>query len=313
MDLSALESISKALEKSLDFWGLLLLLSTAVVVLGLVVEYWHDVKEFWIIVRWPMAAFPWDKFKTLFGGILVTLGVAGELFFTYKASRVENDLRHNSHKIEVLLTQQAGDAATSAKTAHEELDAVRREADSIQTRLDAAAIQLSGLEKDVLIQGPRSKLLDVNKTKFVNRMKPFAGQSILVMWCGTMWNAPAEQFELAMRMASSLGQAKWVASPTSWDSCPPAGVLNAAGNAMVVPDSADKSTKDAAAALLGILNEIGITTTMNNVTTIQAAILSKFGQRSPWELAVANPQSVVIFIRPNPMHPPLNSKKRKNP
>jgi hypothetical protein len=130
MDLSELERISKALEKSLDFWGLLLLAATAFVVIGLVVEYWHDVKEFWIIVHWPMAAFPWDKFKTLIGGILVTIGVAGELFVTYRASRVETDLRNNSHKIEALLRQQAGDAAASAKIAHDEADAVKGIADA---------------------------------------------------------------------------------------------------------------------------------------------------------------------------------------
>jgi multidrug efflux pump subunit AcrA (membrane-fusion protein) len=135
MDLSALESISKALEKSLDFWGLLLLLSTAVVVFGLVVEYWHDVEEFWLIAHWPMAAFPWDKFKTLVGGILVTIGVAGELIVTYKASRVETQLRENSHRIEAFLTQQAGDAVQSAKMAHAEADAVKGMAD--EARADA--------------------------------------------------------------------------------------------------------------------------------------------------------------------------------
>jgi hypothetical protein len=135
MDLSALESISKALEKSLDFWGLMLLFATALVVIGLVVEYWHDVQEFWMRLTWPMASFPWDKFTALAGGILVTIGVAGELLVTYKASRVETQLRENSHKIETFLTQKAGDAAASAKTAHDEADAVKGIAD--EARADA--------------------------------------------------------------------------------------------------------------------------------------------------------------------------------
>ncbi|HME34965.1 MAG TPA: hypothetical protein VKF84_06980 [Candidatus Sulfotelmatobacter sp.] len=135
MELSALESISKALEKSLDFWGLMLLFFTALVVVGLVVEYWHDVQEFWTRLTWPMASFPWDKFTALAGGILVTIGVAGELLVTYKASLVETQLRENSHKIETLLTQEAGDAATSAKTAHDEADSVKGIAD--EARADA--------------------------------------------------------------------------------------------------------------------------------------------------------------------------------
>jgi len=33
-------------------------LATALVVIGLGVECWHDVQEFWIRLTWPMAAFP---------------------------------------------------------------------------------------------------------------------------------------------------------------------------------------------------------------------------------------------------------------
>jgi len=82
-----------------------------------------------------MASFPWDKFTALAGGILVTMGVAGELLVTNKASSVETQLRENSHKIEALLTKEAGDAATSAKTAHGEADAVKGIAD--EARADA--------------------------------------------------------------------------------------------------------------------------------------------------------------------------------
>jgi hypothetical protein len=99
MDSSALEIISKALESSLDFWGLLLLISTAVVVAGLIVEYRDETSEFWTLCRWPMSSFPWHKFRGLLGGILVTIGVAGELAFTYTASRVETKLRDNNHHV----------------------------------------------------------------------------------------------------------------------------------------------------------------------------------------------------------------------
>ncbi len=157
MDLSALESISKALEKSLDFWGLVLLLATALVVIGLVVEYWHDAKEFWIIVRWPMAAFPWDKFKTLVGGILVTIGVALELISTYKASRVETQLRENSHRIEAFLTQQVGDAAKSAQDAHDlgaDLLEKYKAAEAEMTELKAEKLprRLSSAQKATLLK-----------------------------------------------------------------------------------------------------------------------------------------------------------------
>jgi hypothetical protein len=117
MDPSALESVSRSLESSLDFWGLMLLVATLLVVIGLVVEYWHEVGELWEHVRWPMAAFPWDKVVALSGGILVTIGVFGELFVTYKASRVETKLRENNHKIEESLNISAAEAAKAADRA----------------------------------------------------------------------------------------------------------------------------------------------------------------------------------------------------
>ena len=183
MDLSALESISKALEKSLDFWGLLLLLSTAVVVFGLVVEYWHEIEEFWVIVHWPMASFPWVKFKTLVGGILVTIGVAGELLVTYKGSRVETHLRENSHKIEAFLTQQAGDAVASAKTAHEEADAAgvaSREAQGTTSEVAQRAGQIDSelAQAEYLLSARR---LDNTEQLAEELKKKFKGREIMLM------------------------------------------------------------------------------------------------------------------------------------
>ncbi len=114
MDPSALENVSRSLESSLDFWGVLLITATFLVVIGLVLEYRHDVAEFIEQARRPAAVFPWRRLWELVGAILVTVGVAGELFFTYKASGVESRLRDNNHKIEALLTKEAGDAKTSA-------------------------------------------------------------------------------------------------------------------------------------------------------------------------------------------------------
>jgi len=72
-----------------------------------------------------MASFPWDKFKTLAGGILVTIGVAGELFVSYEASRVENQLRENSHRIEGLSIEKAANAERDAEIAKEQTEKER--------------------------------------------------------------------------------------------------------------------------------------------------------------------------------------------
>ncbi len=86
MDPSALESVSKSLESRLDFWGVLLLVATCLVVAGLILEYWHEVADFFSEVQRPAAAFPWARAREMLGAILVTVGVAGELLFTFEAS-----------------------------------------------------------------------------------------------------------------------------------------------------------------------------------------------------------------------------------
>jgi hypothetical protein len=76
----------------------------------------------------------------------VVLGVAGELTFEHWRSgyeglleNFENILLVDAERHVALTQQEAGDAATSAKTAHDEADTVKTEADALK-------IELSGLE-----------------------------------------------------------------------------------------------------------------------------------------------------------------------
>jgi len=118
IDLSALESDSRRLEHLLDIVGGLLLLSTMAVVIGLVVEYWDPIHEFIEELRRPAATFPWRRIKELAGGILVTLGVAGELGFTYWASRIETSLRDDTTEIVGRLNDKAAEAERLAGEAN---------------------------------------------------------------------------------------------------------------------------------------------------------------------------------------------------
>jgi hypothetical protein len=303
MDLSALESISKAREESLDFWGLMLLLATALVVIGLVVEYWHDVQEFWVRLTWPMASFPWDKFTALAGGILVTIGVAGELLVTYKASRVETQLRENSHRIETFLTQQAGDAATSAKTAHEEADAVKLGADVIQKRLDKASAQLVDLERQTLIQGPRWRLLEANKDEFINALTPFAGQRLVWVRCSDK-TPEGEPYKLQQDIFAFLGSAGWkIEAPVSaiWGECTN-GATSMGGNLILFSDAANETVARAARALgNALMNSKIYTATTEAQAGHQEVFRQVLGAGSPWELAAQDPTTVVLLIGKNPL------------
>jgi hypothetical protein len=300
MDLSALESISKALEKSLDFWGLMLLLATALVVTGLVIEYWHDVQEFWMRLTWPMASFPWDKFTALAGGILVTIGVALELLFTFEASRVETQLRENIHKIEALLTQEAGDAADSAKTAHAELNAIRQEAVALQTRLKAASAQLGKIEEQVRTLEPRWKILADNKNVFIHDLKPFSGTRLTVLICGGLVS-PIEQLGTEQRLLDLLGKsgANWETGYQPWSTC--AGT-SSNGLEMVVSKNAGEATKRAGDALRDELLGFGIATSLDVVPPERAKFMaSGLGSDSPWAKTIQEPNTIFLLVAPNAM------------
>jgi hypothetical protein len=159
MDPLGLESTSRRLECSLDRSGWWILASTFFVVLGLVIEYWEPVAEF--IDEWgrPAAAFPWRRFVELSGGILVTIGVAGELGFTYRASRTETKLRENNHKIEESLNASTQDAALAAKRAwasaneaQQRTDAVAQQARAVTSRMEDTARELSDANKEAGLQ-----------------------------------------------------------------------------------------------------------------------------------------------------------------
>jgi hypothetical protein len=112
MDLSTLERSIDALETSLDSLAAWLLFWTALVVVGLIIEY---VPEF-VELRRDVKR---KKLFTLVGGVLITVGVAGELAVEFKASRVETTLRSQSRKYEGLLNEKAGDAGQAAGDANE--------------------------------------------------------------------------------------------------------------------------------------------------------------------------------------------------
>jgi hypothetical protein len=111
--------------------------------------------------------------------------------------------QHDLEKIEVA-EQQAGDAAISAKTAHDDAEAVKLGTAAIQERLNAASMQLSVIEEQVRVQGPRWKLLEDNRAAFIEAVKPFAGQRFTVVKCGLQ--SPPRTREVGTRLVEFLRQ-----------------------------------------------------------------------------------------------------------
>jgi hypothetical protein len=120
MELSNLESRSKAFESSIDSLSTLLAIATGLVVVGLVLEYRKEVAE---IIR--TKPFPWAKLEHLIGAALVTLGVAGELIFQPYMETAENSLRSVSHEVESELSKETEDARARAESARRDAERIR--------------------------------------------------------------------------------------------------------------------------------------------------------------------------------------------
>lgn len=103
--LASLDKSRAALEssyESIEFW---LFLFTALVVIGLVVEYREGLKK--LFSEWPI---DWSHAATMIGAILVVVGVVGELVTEFWASKIESGLQTVSTQTERLLFAEAADA-----------------------------------------------------------------------------------------------------------------------------------------------------------------------------------------------------------
>ena len=116
MDLSELERRIASLEHSLDSWESCLTFFTLLVVIGLIFEYWHEIKE--IFDRLPKKEkLEWKHKFAVLGAFLVTVGVAGELYVEFKASGIQTDLRIANNAEFTALGKLTSNAQTSADQA----------------------------------------------------------------------------------------------------------------------------------------------------------------------------------------------------
>jgi len=242
------------------------------------------------------------------GWIFIVVGVMGEGAFEVLVTRADNRLHQFDEALLNQARREAGDAATSAKTAHEESKAVKVEADSIQGHLDTASAQLSGIEQQVRIQGPRWKLLEDNKSEFIRALVPFAPQRVTIIGvkCGDA--IQTEPQKLAWDLVNFLGvfdvkpNAGWKGMYREWHTCKvwPTAV---GGNLVVTSSSAARSVKDAAKALSDRLNKIGINTMgiiAPDSLEYRNLVDATEGTDSPESLALKDPTQVFIMVGTNP-------------
>lgn len=243
MDLPQLENAIKALEQRLDSLGVWLIVSTAVVVLGLILEFAFDEDLKRLITERP---FKWRLFLTIVGVFLITIGVAGELFVQFKASKVETNLRTNSHQVEALLNRLAAEANKKAEG----------------ERL--ARLQLEG-------ELTWRRISEDNQSAVASRLVRFSGQTAQISY--SAGDLEAQSF--ALSIASALQAAKWEVSE-------PEGIANlrqvlvALGrtapfeSGVTVTSTKDRTSRGAADAIMHELSVLGFDVTLSRTGFPQA-------------------------------------------
>ena len=201
----------------------------------------------------------WHKRKkqmARIGWILIILGVAGEGSFEAAVFSADGRLQDFNDTLLASATEQAGDAAQSAKTAHVEADAVGKEADALKTRLDTASRQLSQFEKNI---DPRAKLLTGVAPELATKLAPFAGQRVGLFVCGQQGLTEQETIDAWAAIANILGPgtvsgvtgANWKEVPTNLNFTGGCGAAKGLGQGIMVSVSkrASKKTMEAASVL----------------------------------------------------------------
>jgi len=308
-----------------DLWFSRQWWSSALVIVGLVFEggeLWYEMLS---IVRGRVPRFRYRivllehrvelaKVAAFVGWILIIAGLFGELRSNSKIEDLSASIQQCSDARVTEATLEAGDAAASAKTAHEEADAVKVEAYTIKERLNTASAQLGMIEERVRVQGPRWRILADNKRKFIDHLKPFSGSRVTVLMCGE-GISPIEQYGTEQRLLELLGRSgsQWEYGYGKWTEC---SHTSSNGLEIVVGETASEQTKKAATALRDELLGIGIATSLDVVPLGRAKFMaSDFGSDSPWAKTVEEPNTIFLLVAPSAMADSAkpNKKEAKTP
>jgi hypothetical protein len=174
--ISGLESAIATLERRSVSWEYWAWPFTFLVIVGVVMELlvirhdWHEEMEAWALthfgillgIRRVLGKPSAKKLAVEVGSVvLIALGVAGELLVGIKIATIDAqirsksvvlrsmnaDLRSKGDQLVALVTHEAGDAATSAKAAREELGAMRTEAIQLKVELSETKTRLEAVSK----------------------------------------------------------------------------------------------------------------------------------------------------------------------
>jgi hypothetical protein len=290
-------SDASSLAQSLSRWELAEYISCAFVALACAGE---GVAEF---TNWLTNGIE-DRKKKLakLSTLVLIASLAAELVCLVRTNTLSGQLIGSISEKAVIADTKAQSAQIAADQATKKVDEVGKEADIIADRLSKASKQLSVIEDEVAVQGPRWRILEGKRIAFIEALKPFAGRKVTVVRCEQI--SPGEQVRLEGSLIIYLGKegAGWEVGYTVWANCHNWGA-SIGGNVVFYNSTASEAVKSSAKALAGILNKLKISTlVIPEVPEGWQSSVHFMGADSPMALAANDPTAVFLLVGPNPMH-----------
>lgn len=160
--------------------------ATAILTLGVVIEYWGKIRLLASLGKKCLLgrSTPFERcvFRKVLlhsvAPILVVIGIAGEVIFEGRGFILED--------------QHEEQARRTVGSLHDKVLVVSSEADALKKRLDIASTRMSDLEEAVDIQGPRWRLIAKAAPDLVDELSPFAGQRVILAVSGSESSVDSE-------------------------------------------------------------------------------------------------------------------------
>jgi hypothetical protein len=241
------------------------------------------------------------KVLAFIGWIFIVGGLFGEL---RAASKIEDLSAHiqecNEAKV-AEATEHAGDAATSARTAHDEADTVGKEADALSVKLQQELVLLDAVS-------PRSLLLQLSKSSISRTLAVFSGQKFAMETCGVQNPArdPEESDTWFLLWDILLNGAKWKMPENvlvrSWKNCTPV-----PGLLVFFNDHASTRTKQAAKSLCDEIVRVLPPQRFwpQPCASGSPQITSPIDEEYPWRLVEKDPELIVVLVSPRETTPKI--------
>jgi len=270
------DPVRDSMSRTSECWFNLVLISSGIVGFGCLLEVpetWNSMIHWNALKKGKTAKeedpTSWHKPVAAFGLLLVVMGIAAETVFEGLVSQKETEIR--KYDEDALATaiknagdakQSASDAADAAQNANDSADEVSAKADALDERIAAASSKLEKVESNVLLQGPRSRIIEKNRDALIKALGKFEGQRFSILHCGRQ---STEEMLFEDRLSEVLGSkgAKWelinVPYPPgaeAWDWC---------ATVMVAYNKLLPKPTDAGTELKAMMSRMKIFTTVNAI------------------------------------------------